>query len=228
VLLLRLAVPVAVAGFAAAALAGLAQTRLFSLRALAPRRRGAGPSFGEVPFALVRLTAVLTVAALTLAPHVRELPRVPLAGPAASLGWAVSVGLGLTLRLAITLVVLGAVDLVLQRRRHLRRLRMTPAEVRREHRETEGDPALRRARRERHAALLQSPTHAVSDGEGRVVALLWAEGMSAPRVAGRAVPAGVPITIDPTLCRALDALTDGDPIPARLYEPVAALIRSPS
>ena len=59
----------------------------------------------------------------------------------------------LALRLAWVLVVLGGADLALARRKHVKDLMMTREEVKREHKESEGDPHHKGQRRAAHRQL---------------------------------------------------------------------------
>jgi flagellar biosynthesis protein FlhB len=153
-----------------------------------------------------------------------------------SIGWsAVLVGLGL-----------GAVDLAVSRHAFLTRHRMTKDEVRREHREAEGDPELKAKRRRAHQeALTGSILNAVKDATVVVVnpthlanALRYVDGEdAAPRVvaagqgelARRIIEAarayGIPCIQDVPVARALSELDIGDEIPEALYEAVAEILR---
>jgi flagellar biosynthesis protein FlhB len=144
------------------------------------------------------------------------------------------------------LVVVGAVDYLLKRRAHFKRLRMTREEVKREHREEEGDPRHKAERRRVHRRLLQeaamravprasvvitNPTHLA-------VALRYERGaMRAPAVTAKgqhlhaeqirslARTHGVPIRRDPPLARALYELELEEEIPEALYDAVAEVLR---
>jgi flagellar biosynthesis protein FlhB len=152
------------------------------------------------------------------------------------IGWgAVVVGLAV-----------AAVDLAVSRRAFLVRHRMTKDEVRREHREAEGDPELKARRRRAHQeALTGSILNAVKDATVVVVnpthlanALRYVDGEdAAPRVvasghgelARRIVEAarayGIPCIQDVPVARALAELEIGDEIPEALYEAVAEILR---
>lgn len=139
---------------------------------------------------------------------------------------------------------LAAVDVLVSRRAWLGRHRMSRRELAREHRELEGDPQIRAARRRAREELLRSATlAAVPDASVLVIepphlaaALRYADGDEAPRLVGlgqgelarRMVEAGkshgVPSVIDFTLARALRELPIGDEIPEALYEPVAEIL----
>ncbi len=144
------------------------------------------------------------------------------------------------------LLAVGVVDLFYQRHRHRQELRMTKEEVKREHREAEGDPHAkqRRARMHQeiveHAALEEvrradvlvvNPTHyavALSfdrDGDQEAPEVR-AKGIDhlARRMIDAAREAGVPVLRDVPLAHALYELEVGDAIPEALYEAVAAVL----
>jgi type III secretion protein U len=145
-------------------------------------------------------------------------------------------------------MVLGLADLLVTRAVWRGRLRMTKDEVRREHRESEGDPALRAARRRAHQELLAqaaiasvrtatvvvtNPTHlacalryAEKDGDEAPVLVASGEGDLAARIAREAQAWGIPVVRDVPLARALVELGVGDAIPEVLYEAVAEILRA--
>ncbi|ARO15414.1 flagellar biosynthetic protein FlhB [Ketogulonicigenium robustum] len=147
---------------------------------------------------------------------------------------------------AISLLI-GVVDAVWQRLRHLRDNRMTRQEVMDEMKDSEGDPQLRQQRRQRGVAIamnqvatevpkasvvIVNPTH-------YAVALQWstdslrapvclAKGVDAVALRMREIAAehGIPIQADPPTARALYAETEvGQEIGRQHYRAVAAAIR---
>ena len=123
---------------------------------------------------------------------------------------------------------------------------MTREEVRREHKESEGDPSHRAERQRLHRELLEqrmvaevrkadfvvvNPDHiAVAlrydrDGEAAPVVVARGERLLAERIKQVAREAGVPIFRDVTLARSLRDLPEGAEIPAALYEAVAEILR---
>jgi flagellar biosynthesis protein FlhB len=151
------------------------------------------------------------------------------------LWYAVFAGLGL-----------AAIDFLVVRRSWLGRLKMSKDEVKREHREAEGDPQLKQERRRAHQRMLQSATlHAVKNATVVVInpshfatALFYEEDETgAPRVvaSGRDLLAkeiidasrayGVPVVRDVPVAQALYQLEVGDEIPEVLYEAVAEILR---
>ncbi|HEX3775308.1 MAG TPA: EscU/YscU/HrcU family type III secretion system export apparatus switch protein [Polyangiaceae bacterium] len=140
---------------------------------------------------------------------------------------------------------LGLVDLLLSRRAWLTRHRMSKDEVKREHRESEGDPAIKAARRRAHQEALTGATlGAVKTASVVIVnpthlatALKYSEEESAPSVVAQgqgevakliieaARAYGVPVVRDVPVARALNELEIGDEIPEALYEAVAEILR---
>jgi type III secretion protein U len=120
---------------------------------------------------------------------------------------------------------------------------MTREEVRRESRETEGDPQHRGERRRLHRALLEAgpvsrATVVVVNPTHVAVALLHRRGLdepprllakgtgeSAARIRSAARRAGVPIVRDVPLARALYRLAEaGEEIPPELYDAAAGVL----
>jgi flagellar biosynthesis protein FlhB len=150
-------------------------------------------------------------------------------------------------RVALVALALGVADYMLVRRRHMGRLRMTRDEVKREHKESEGDPSHRAERQRLHRELSEqrmvaevrkadfvvvNPDHiAVAlrydrDGEAAPVVVARGERLLAERIKQVAREAGVPIFRDVTLARSLRELAEGAEIPAALYEAVAEILRA--
>jgi len=150
-------------------------------------------------------------------------------------------------RVALALVALGAVDWLAARRRWRRGLMMTRDEVRREHKEREGDPRFKAERQRLHRELAEqrmvddvrkadfivvNPDHlAVAvrydpDAHDAPVVVAKGERLVAARIRQLAAEAGVPVYRDVGLARALAELPEGDEIPEALYEAVAELLRA--
>jgi type III secretion protein U len=250
----RLAAPILLAAAAGGALAAaLATGFAVTPGALRPRLERVDPfrglrrlcSLGQVATALLGLakTGVLIAVLLSwLRGAAGALAQLPRGESAALLRAAAPLG-GLAARLAFVFAVFGLLDLALSRRRHELQLRMTRDEVRREHKEDEGDPQHRAERRRIHRALAEAapvsratcvvvnPTHiAVAlhherDGADAPRVLAKGLGESAARIRSAARRAGVPIVRDVALARALYRLAEvGDEIPEELYEAAAAVL----
>jgi type III secretion protein U len=154
---------------------------------------------------------------------------------------------GLAWRAALLGIALGAIDLVVTRGAWRRRLRMTKDEVRREHKDAEGDPQHKAAReRAYHELMAQAtvasvrtasvvvvnPTHLAcalrydeKEGDEAPVVVASGEGDLAQRIVRAAQEWGVPVVRDVPLARALVELQVGDVIPEALYEAVAEVLR---
>lgn len=143
--------------------------------------------------------------------------------------------------------VFAVFDLWYQRMVYLRRHRMSKDEVRREHREMEGDPQVRGMRRQlQHELSLQhmlenvrtasvvvvNPTHVAvalfyaQDLTDLPVVVAKGEGEIARAIRETAEEAGVPILRDVQLARRLNEKAPIDQfIPSEFIEPVAAVLR---
>jgi len=143
-------------------------------------------------------------------------------------------------------VSLGLVDLLLTRRAWFQRHRMSKDEVKREHRESEGDPTLKAARRRAHqealtgatlgavktaSVVIVNPTHlatALKYSEEEELApsvIAQGQGEMAKLIIEAARAYGVPVVRDVPVARALNDLEVGDEIPEALYEAVAEILR---
>ena len=185
-------------------------------------------------FALQKLAAhAADFAAATGDPRAAALVAASVAGRVAWFAAAVGVSLGL-------------LDLLLTRRAWLQRLRMSKDEIKREHRESEADPALKAARRRAHqealtgatlgalktaSVVIVNPTHLAtalkySDEEQLAPSVIaQGQGEMAKLIIEAARAYGVPIVRDVPVARALNELEVGDEIPEVLYEAVAEILR---
>ena len=165
----------------------------------------------------------------------------------AAAGLAASVAGKVAWFAAVVGVSLGLLDLLLTRRAWFRRHRMSKDEVKREHRESEGDPALKAARRRAHqealtgatlgalktaSVVIVNPTHLAtalkySEEEEELAPSVVAQGQGemAKLIIEAARAYGVPVVRDVPVARALNALEVGDEIPEILYEAVAEILR---
>jgi flagellar biosynthesis protein FlhB len=254
---IRLSTPLLLAVAAVGAGVTLVQTGgVMSGAKLAPSLSRLDPAEGvrnlfrlERGFGLVRAlagaVAVAALAVVTLRDHAADLANT--AGNEAGIV-PVVITLGRSIGWSAVLVGLAvaAVDLAVSRHAFLTRHRMTKDEVRREHREAEGDPELKAKRRRAHQEALTgsilnavkdatvvvvNPTHLANalryvDGEDaapRVVAA--GQGELARRIVDAARAYGIPCIQDLPVARALAELEIGDEIPETLYEAVAEILR---
>lgn len=195
---------------------------------------------------LVITAVVLAVAAQFLGSHALDFSTLlmrPLEAGIGQLAQWLMLGVGLLL---LVIGVVAAIDLPTQRALHKHKLRMSHDEVRREHKEAEGDPHVKGKRRQRQRELAQrnsiravpkadlvvmNPTH-------YAVALRYDEAtMAAPRVIAKgsdlialkirdvAKANAVPVLQSPMLARALYAHAEIDQeIPGALYTAVAQVL----
>lgn len=147
---------------------------------------------------------------------------------------------------ALVGLALGAVDLLIVRRGWLKRNRMTKDEIKREYKESEGDPELKAARKRSHQEMLAgsmiaavrnatvvvvNPTHLATalrydeneDEAPEIIA--QGRGDLAQQMIRAANAYGVPVVRDVPVARALQELELGDEIPEALYEAVAEILR---
>jgi flagellar biosynthetic protein FlhB len=192
--------------------------------------------------AIAKLVLIGAIVAMALRHHV-----VTYALEAPSLGalaWSM-VGRAMWLVLGV-LGVLAAIDYLLARRRIDHQMRMTIDEIKREHREQDGDPMIKGRRRQRMRELARrrmaaavktadvvvvNPTHyAVAlryDESSDVAPVVVAKGIDdqAQKIREIARSEGVPILSRPPLARALyKHVKEGRTVPANLYRAVAEVL----
>jgi flagellar biosynthetic protein FlhB len=159
------------------------------------------------------------------------------------LGYAIN---ELAMNVVAVVVAVGFLDFMWQRHSHKKKMMMSKEEVKREHKESEGDPHHKHERKRLHKELLEqrmvnsvrkadfvvvNPDHiAVAiqyDKEGNSAPLVVAKGerLLAEKIKEVAREAGVPIFRDVSLARALRDVEEGDEIPEALYEAVAEILR---
>ena len=201
---------------------------------------------GKVLMSTAKVGVVVLAVVAAIVNHDDIFMRIPGSssrGLAQALGTAIP---AITTNGLITLAALAGVDYVFQRRKIMKKMRMTPEEAKREHREAEGDPEIKRKRRQkmREAAnrrhevavktadvVLVNPTHyavalryrADEDRAPRVVAK--GRGPVAQRIRELARRNSVPIVSAPPLARALHkSVKEGQDIPYSLYHAVAEVL----
>ena len=150
-------------------------------------------------------------------------------------------------RVGLALLGIGLLDLLYQRWKFAHDQRMSKDEVKREHKDAEGDAHQKHERKRAHRELLEHQTlEAVRDADALIVnpthvavALHYdRDGEGAPEVVAKGVEhlarrmkeaarrAGVPILRDVPLARTLYGLEIGDEIPEALYDAVAAVLHA--
>ncbi len=255
---LTLTLPLLAAAGAAGAVVYLVQTGgILTAQRLAPNFARLDPIAGfrglvsrTRLFALARALGAATLVGWlgyrALAEHLTDLART--AGRLRAVPFVVSEAAGtLCWRVALVGLALGVVDLVVTRSAWTNRHKMTKNEVRREHRDAEGDPQVKAARGRAYQELLAqatvanvrlasvvvvNPTHLAcalrydeKEGDAAPVVLASGEGDLAARIIQAAREAAVPVVRDVPLARALVELEVGAAIPEELYEAVAEILR---
>lgn len=231
--------------------------RSFSLKAAAPKFSRISPKGGirrlfspQTSVSLAKQTAKLLVLAGIAYQAIHSmLYAVPATVP---LGIAQSIELGssklLTFVRTVSLIglMIGVGDYAYQRHHLLTTLKMTKQEVKDEHRQQEGDPAVRGELRRRQYAIARSRVIAavrtadvvIANPTHFSVALQYRPGSSsAPRVVAKgmgelairmraeAATCSIPVVEDPPLARYLYAMCEtNSPIPAEIYLAVARLL----
>ena len=148
--------------------------------------------------------------------------------------------------MVLVVVAIGFGDFLYQRHRTMQQLKMTREEVKREHKESEGDPHHKHERMRLHRELLQqrmvnavrkadfvvvNPDHIAvairyeKDSQEAPTVVAKGERMLAEKIKEVAREAGVPIFRNVSLARALRDVEEGDEIPEALYEAVAEILR---
>lgn len=258
----RLSLPALAASVGAAAVLGYGQVgSVFAWQTVMPKLERMSLSAGfkrafspntwlELAKALLKIVLLAALAAVVVAEYMPSALRVPLHAPLVALDLGVLVfreGLrALLWRVAVVAVVAGLLDVLYQRWKWKREHRMTKDEVKREYKESEGDPELKRERERVHRqaleynlleevrradVLLVNPTHLAvalrydrADEEGAPLVTAKGDDALARRMREIAEAAGVPIIEDVPLARSLYELDLGDEVPPALYDAVAQVL----
>ncbi len=209
------------------------------------RRLFSKQRFFAVARALIAAAAIAIAAWRLLTRHAADIAALT-GSSSRNLAFAASLAESLLAVAIGVAILLGAVDLVVTRFSWKKRLMMTKEEVKREHRESEGDPQIKAARERAHIELLNSatisnvrnatvvvinPTHLAcalryneDDGDDTPVVVASGNGELAQRIVRAAYEYGVPVVQNVPLARALIELEIGDAIPEPLYEAIAEIL----
>ena len=251
VAMLTLALPVG-ALFVVACLSGVAQTRgLATVLPLRPDTRRVLPSLDrvlgreraiEAGKGVVALAMLFAVAFWSIRPATFGVAALSGASPMQILSAMGVFGEHLAIRLTLAMLALGTADFLWQRHRLGKALRMSRDEVKREHRESEGEPAFKTERLRLHQEFMaergldevaEADVIVVDVGviaatirydgadSGAPVVMLKGTNKRAQVIEEAARAAGVPVVVDPGLVRALVSVDDEGEIPEALYERVA-------
>ncbi|MGH2875239.1 MAG: flagellar biosynthesis protein FlhB [Solirubrobacteraceae bacterium] len=197
---------------------------------------------GEV---LAKVAVVGAVVAMTLIPEITNMSTMVGASPSALGSLMSSSAKSIVLRVVIAYLFIAAVDLIWQRRRHQKSLKMTKQEVKDEAKNAETPPEVRsairrrqlQAARARMMAAVPTADVVVTNPTHYAVALRYDGTLPAPVVVAKgknliaaqirriASEHDIPIVPDPPLARSLHAMVEVDRmIPAELYAAVAQVL----
>lgn len=211
-------------------------SRLFSRQRLA-----------DLVLMIAKLATLTAVGLIFVAPMLADLLTAPACGLEREAGAAVSIAVRTFAALSLAILLWGLGDRFLQKRRHMRRMRMTKQEVQRERKEQEGDPVIRSERKKVHRQMIDgvgfaglgrasvvviNPTHiavALAYQEEQDAApwvVVSGRGQAALRIRGEASRRGIPVVEHVPLARSLISLEPGEEIPEDLYPVAAEVIRA--
>ena len=201
----------------------------------------------ELGKSLVKVTVLCWAIWHVLAGTLEAMMRAPLLGLDGVMAVFKAVLVSMAQWVIAAYSALAAIDWWFQRRQFRKELMMSKEEIKREYKESEGDPHVKSQRKQLHkemvlgdapakakkaTVLVTNPTHKAialyyEPGETKLpVILAKGEGFVAQRMIEAAEEAGVPIMRNIPLARALfaEGKTD-DYIPAEFLEPVAEVLR---
>ncbi|MCA9312427.1 MAG: EscU/YscU/HrcU family type III secretion system export apparatus switch protein [Phycisphaerales bacterium] len=248
-----------VALMVAAGLAAFLQVgALFTLKPLTPTLSRLNPGKGiqqrvfsaravvELLKAVLILLVVVIVLILVLRPGLPTLALLPRTGVEGAAMFAVQLATRALIAVTMAFGCVAGVDFLFQRWQHGRDLRMSHEEIKREYKESEGDPQAKAARQRLHEEILQAtmieqarsadvvivnPEHIACalkyDPDENLPPRLVARGQDylAQRIKEVAREEGIPIARDVPLARLLYDLEVDDFVPEELYEAVGVVLR---
>ena len=195
---------------------------------------------------LLKIVCSVWIVSLVLSRYIEEASRLSTVSIALSMRWIERTAFHILIGVMLFYLVTGVGDYFWQKYRHRHRLKMTHEEIKREHREMEGDPHHRAHRQRLHKDLLQhqmitsvkdadciivNPDHVSVairyDRENMHAPIVMASGyrLTAKLIKDVARQYDVPIYLDVPLARALVDTTPGEAIPEVLYEAVAVVLQ---
>lgn len=199
----------------------------------------------ELAKSLLKLTVLTWVSWDVIAGRIADIGALSDTGVDTILKLTVAIGFDIGIRTVIILLVLAVLDYAFQRHTHEQGLMMSPAEMKQEQKQYEGDPQIKaRIRQVQREMAQRRMMEAVPGAEVVItnptefaIALSYTSDLAAPMVVARgrnliaqrireiAVEHDVPIVEDPPLAQALyRACEVGDYIPADLYQAVAQVL----
>jgi len=240
-----------------AAMTFLQVKSLFSLEVIKPKPEKLNPIKGfqnlffkartylELLKTLVKFAVIFSVAYMVFMGSIRDIILTARGDPLTAGRLASTVMFKLLFRASLIFLVLGAADFLLQKRMHLKSLKMSKYEVQKEYKEDEGDPHIKHLRKQLHEELLANtvmnkvpradavvvnPTHiavAIEYDEAAMNApIVSAKGkmLLAERIIALAREHHIPIVRQIPLAHSLYEVNVGSEIPEDLYAAVAEVL----
>ncbi|RMH19024.1 MAG: EscU/YscU/HrcU family type III secretion system export apparatus switch protein [Gemmatimonadetes bacterium] len=200
----------------------------------------------EAGKSLAKLAVVALAAYLALARAATEFPSLAQRSPRALLEGVQTYAVRLLVWVGLAYLIIALADYAFQLWQHEKSLRMSREEIKREHKETDGDPNVKARRRSMARSLARrrmllsvseadvvvtNPTHIavalkydMAKADAPII-LAMGERKVAKRIKQLAMDAGVPVIENKPLARALFATGKiGFPIPVELYVAVAEVL----
>jgi len=210
------------------------------------KRMFSSKAFVQLLMGLAKMSVLTAVAYWTLRGRLNALANASALSHLAIAQITVEFMFTLGIRLTLALLLLAIIDFIYQRWKHERDLRMTRQEIREELKRMEGDPHLKRRRRQvqmqlalqRIRAAVPKADVVITNPTAFAVAIQYdARMMNAPKLTAKgadhlarrirelAIEHGVPIVERPPLARALYRTVEvGQEIPAQFYRAVAEVL----
>ena len=193
---------------------------------------------------IVFLCALVTIVVRRDLPELMTIPRAGLEALGEAVG---SMMRTLLINVAVVYVIIALADFVWQRMQYRKKLMMSKDEIKKEYKESEGDPHIKHKRKHLHQEMVmqggakpvRKSTVVITNPTHLAVALYYKRGdtplpqviakgadAAAEEIKREAREAGVPIMENIPLARALWSSTQIDQfIPGELFEPVAEVLR---
>lgn len=254
-----ISLPILLIGFVVAAAASFSQVGpLLSFEPLKPELKKinaldkakqlfGGKNVMEFLKSCVKVTIIGVIVTQIVRTTVDSLTRLPYGGEPALLASLGPIMRSLAINVSLAYVAIAAFDYFFQRYQHIKQLKMSKDEVKREYKESEGDPQIKGKRKQLHQELLANtqiqrtrkatvvvtnPTHlAIAiyyEEQNNVLPVVLAKGEDhvARRMVAAAKEEGIPIMQHIPLARALYADVPVDRfVPTDLIEPMAEVLR---
>jgi type III secretion protein U len=196
--------------------------------------------------ALLKVTALTVAIVVVFRVGLQPLFESPRCGPACVYDTFFSMLKPLTITVVIAFVVVGIIDVGLQRWLFLRDMRMTKTEFKREMKDVDGDPLIKRERNRQRREMgsrmikvgLRNASILLGRSGGFAVGLRFVRGETqVPIIVCKGDPdhakvliteatlLGIPVVEEPQLARALSTrCAVGDPLPDIMFQPVADIL----